>query len=234
LKILALDTATENCSAALWVDGNLLQQEIEAPRGHADLILPMIHELLAQSATPLAGLDAIAFGRGPGSFTGVRLAASVTQGLAFGADLPVVPISDLRAVAQRAMNSMPQENVAVRHMLVCNDARMQEVYWACFERGPEGLMRPAGIERVSKPADVHLPTEWAGTLVSAAGRGFGAYTELSERLLPTLAGINVHTLPGAGEIAALAVAEVRAGRVLAPEEAVPVYLRDDVARPKAP
>lgn len=234
MKILALDTATENCSAALWVDGSLLQQEVEAPRGHADLILTMIDELLAQSATPLAGLDAIAFGRGPGSFTGVRLAASVTQGLAFGADLPVVPISDLRAVAQRALNSVPQANAAVRHMLVCNDARMQEVYWACFERGSEGLMAPAGIERVSKPADVRLPAEWAGTLVSAAGRGFAAYTELSERLLQTLTDINVNTLPGAGEIAALAVAEVRAGRVLAPEEAVPVYLRDDVARPKAP
>jgi tRNA threonylcarbamoyladenosine biosynthesis protein TsaB len=234
LKILALDTATENCSAALWVDGSLLQQEVEAPRGHADLILTMIDELLAQSATPLAGLDAIAFGRGPGSFTGVRLAASVTQGLAFGADLPVVPISDLRAVAQRALNSMPQENAAVRQMLVCNDARMQEVYWACFERGSDGLMRSAGIERVSKPADVRLPDEWAGMPVSAAGRGFAAYTELSERLLQTLTDINVNTLPGAGEIAALAVAEVRAGRVLAPEDAVPVYLRDDVARPKAP
>jgi tRNA threonylcarbamoyladenosine biosynthesis protein TsaB len=192
----------------------------------------MIDELLTQSATPLVGLDAIAFGRGPGSFTGVRLAASVTQGLAFGADLPVVPISDLQAVAQRALSAMTHG--AVRHMLVCNDARMHEVYWACFERGAEGLMTPAGIERVSKPADVHLPAEWAGTLVSAAGRGFAAYTELRDRLMQTLTDINVSILPGAGEIAALAVAEVRGGRVLPAEEAVPVYLRDDVARPKGP
>ena len=232
MKILALDTATENCSAALWVDGSLLQREVEVPRGHAELILTMIDELLAQSATPLAGLDAIAFGRGPGSFTGVRLAASVTQGLAFGADLPVVPISDLQAVAQRSLSYIT--NDAVHHFLVCNDARMHEVYWACFEQGPEGLMTPAGIERVSKPADVHLPSEWAGTLVSAAGRGFAAYTELRERLLPTLTDINVNLLPGAGEIAALAVVEVRGGRVLPAEEAVPVYLRDDVARPKGP
>ena len=232
MKILALDTATENCSAALWVDGSLMQREVEVPRGHAELILTMIDELLAQSATPLAGLDAIAFGRGPGSFTGVRLAASVTQGLAFGADLPVVPISDLQAVAQRALGlSM---HAASHHILVCNDARMHEVYWACFERGAEGLMTAAGIERVSKPADVHLPPEWAGTLVSAAGRGFAAYTELRERLSQTLTDINMSILPGAGEIAALAVAEVRNGRVLPAEEAVPVYLRDDVARPKAP
>jgi tRNA threonylcarbamoyladenosine biosynthesis protein TsaB len=232
LKILALDTATENCSAALWVDGSLVQREVEVPRGHADLILTMIDELLAQAATALAGLDAIAFGRGPGSFTGVRLAASVTQGLAFGADLPVVPISDLRAVAQRALNCMAAENAAMRHILVCNDARMHEVYWACFERTTDDVMTPVGTERVSKPVDVHLPAEWSGTLVSAAGRGFAAYTELKENLQSALTNINEHILPGAGEIASLAVAEVRAGRLLPPEEAVPVYLRDDVARPK--
>jgi tRNA threonylcarbamoyladenosine biosynthesis protein TsaB len=233
LKILALDTATENCSAALWVDGSLLQREVEVPRGHADLILTMIDELLAQSAATLAGLDAIAFGRGPGSFTGVRLAASVTQGLAFGADLPVVPISDLRAVAQRALNCMPEENAAVRHVLVCNDARMHEVYWACFERSIDDVMRPVGTERVSKPGDVHLPAEWTGTLVSAAGRGFAAYAELKENLRNALTNIDENILPRAGEIASLAVAEVRAGRLLPPEEAVPVYLRDDVATPKA-
>ena len=232
MKILALDTATENCSAALWIDGSLIQRELEVPRGHADLILTLIDELLAQSATRLAGLDAIAFGRGPGSFTGVRLAASVTQGLAFGAGLPVVPVSDLRAVAQRAANRLPPENAAVRHVLVCNDARMQEVYWACFERGPDGLMEPVGTERVSKPSEVNLPGQWAGTLVSAAGRGFVAYAQLRERLLQSLTNIDEDVLPGAAEIASLAVVEVRAGRVLPAQEAIPVYLRDDVARPK--
>jgi tRNA threonylcarbamoyladenosine biosynthesis protein TsaB len=232
LKILALDTATENCSAALWVDGSLLQRESEVPRGHADLILTMIDELLAQAATKLAGLDAIAFGRGPGSFTGVRLAASVTQGLAFGANRPVVPISDLRAVAQRALNCMPDPNAAVWHTLVCNDARMNEVYWACFERDINGLMAPVGIERVSKPGDVHLPVEWAGTLVNAAGRGFAAYGELGRNLAGVLSTVDSSLLPRAGEIAALAVPEIQAGRVLPPEQAVPVYLRDDVARPK--
>lgn len=233
MKILALDTATENCSAALWIDGSLAQQELEVPRGHADLILTMIDELLAQSATKLAGLDAIAFGRGPGSFTGVRLAASVTQGLAFGADLPVVPVSDLQAVAQRALTCRPpDEHPAVRHTLVCNDARMHEVYWGCFERSPEGLMIPVGTELVSKPVDVRLPPEWAGTLVNAAGRGFAAYAQLKETLLGALTNINDNVLPGAAEIALLAVPEVLAGRVLPPEGAVPVYLRDDVARPK--
>jgi tRNA threonylcarbamoyladenosine biosynthesis protein TsaB len=230
LKILALDTATENCSAALWIDGSLLQQELEAPRGHAELILTMVDELLAQSATTLAGLDAIAFGRGPGSFTGVRLAASVTQGLAFGADLPVVPISDLRAVAQRASNRIGA--IAGHHTLVCNDARMNEVYWACFELDINGLMAPVGIERVGKPSEVSLPAEWAGTLVNAAGRGFAAYGELGTNLAPVLRTVDSSILPRAGEIAELAAAEVRAARVLPPDQAVPVYLRDDVARPK--
>jgi len=233
LKILALDTATENCSAALWVDGSLLQREVEAPRGHADLILTMIDELLAESATALTGLDAIAFGRGPGSFTGVRLAASVTQGLAFGADLPVVPISDLRAVAQRASSSLGA--TALPHTLVCNDARMSEVYWACFESDiGSGLMTPVGIERVSKPADVRLPDEWAGRSVNGVGRGFAAYGELAGNLAQALGTVDSSILPGAAEIASLAVAEVRAGRVLPAHEAVPVYLRDDVARPKGP
>lgn len=230
MKVLALDTATENCSAALWVDGSVLQREREAERGHADLILPMIDELLSESGTPLSGVNAIAFGRGPGSFTGVRLAASVTQGLAFAADLPVVPISDLRAVAQRAVAGGADVNTTPLHTLVCNDARMQEVYWACFERGPDELMHAFGVERVSKPLEVRLPDEWAGASVAAAGRGFAAYTELRSRLADRLTNIDPDILPGAREIAVLAVAEVRAGRLFPAEQALPVYLRDNVAR----
>jgi len=222
LKILALDTATENCSAALWIEGTILQRETEAERGHAELILSMIDELLKESGTRLPELAAIAFGRGPGSFTGVRLAASVTQGLAFGAGVPVVPISDLQAVAQR---------VTTEHVLVCNDARMQEVYWACFGRAADGLMQPATPERVSRPADVQLPMGWVGT---GAGRGFAAYTMLQERLADQLSNIEPTLLPRAHEVVLLAVDEVRAGRAQPPECAVPTYIRDDVAKPKAP
>jgi tRNA threonylcarbamoyladenosine biosynthesis protein TsaB len=225
MKILSLDTATENCSAALWIDGSLLQREVEAERGHAEVILSMIDELLRESATRIADLDAIAFGRGPGSFTGVRLAASVTQGLAFGAGVPVVPVSDLRAVAQRA---------AAQQILVCNDARMQEVYWACFELGPDGLMLPAGGERVSKPSAVQLPAAWVGRSTSGLGRGFAAYASLRETLTDQLTNIDPTLLPRASEVALLAVPDVRAGRVLPAEAAVPTYLRDDVARPKPP
>ena len=222
MKILALDTATENCSAALWIDGQLLYREQEAERGHAELILGMIDELLHESATQLPELQAIAFGRGPGSFTGVRLAASVTQGLAFGAGVPVVPVSDLRAVAQQV--------TSLQNVLVCNDARMQEVYWGCFVRGADGLMQPVTDERVSKPSEVHLPTQWANTPVVGVGRGFAAYPVRTDQL----AHIEPGLLPRAREVAALAVADVQAGRAQPAAEAVPVYIRDDVARPKPP
>jgi tRNA threonylcarbamoyladenosine biosynthesis protein TsaB len=233
LKLLGIDTATEACSAAVWLDGRILQREVEVERGHADLILTMVDELLAEAGVTLAAFDAIAFGRGPGSFTGVRLAASVTQGLAFGAGVPVVAVSDLRAVAQRAVLQIVNNSVAVRQVLVCNDARMKEVYWACFELGGEGLMVPVGEERVSKPADVRLPDTWLECKVYGAGRGFSAYPELRESLSSRLEIVAAQLLPRAQEIVLLAAAEVRAGRVATPEQAVPIYIRDDVARPKA-
>jgi len=225
VRLLALDTATECCSAALLVDERLLTREVELARGHAERILPMIDELLAEAGTGIQALDAIAFGRGPGAFTGVRLAASITQGLAFGASLGVVPISDLRALAQRAFD----EDGRVTHALVCNDARMREVYWACFEREGNGLAHERSPERVGPPGGVRLPPTWPGA--AGVGRGFAAYPELY-----ALAGVTVRErwdrlLPRAAEVARLAAAEVAAGRLLAPEAAVPVYLRDDVARP---
>jgi tRNA threonylcarbamoyladenosine biosynthesis protein TsaB len=225
VRLLALDTATECCSAALLVEGRLLTREAELARGHAERILPMIDELLGEAGMSLQALDAVAFGRGPGSFTGVRLAASITQGLAFGAGLGVVAISDLRALAQRVFD----EDGQVRHSLVCNDARMQEVYWACFERGEDGLARERSPERVGPPGSVQLPPAWPDA--AGLGRGFAAYPALR-----ALTGVAVREgwdrlLPRAVEVARLAVPELAAGRLLGPDAAVPVYLRDDVARP---
>lgn len=225
MKLLALDTATESCSVALLVADRLLAREAELARGHAERILPMIDELLVEAGMSLRDLDAIAFGRGPGSFTGVRLAASITQGLAFGAGLGVVAISDLQALAQRALD----EDARVTRVLVCNDARMQEVYWGCFERGSDGLTLARGPERVDPPGGVKLPPAWSDA--AGLGRGFAVYHGLR-----ALAGVAVpdgwdRLLPRAVDVARLAAPEVAAGRLLAPEAAVPVYLRDDVARP---
>lgn len=224
MRLLALDTATECCSAALLIEDRLLSREAELARGHAERILPMIEELLGEAGIGLRALDALAFGRGPGSFTGVRLAASIAQGLAFGAGLKIVAISDLAAVAQRVFD----ENGATR-ALVCNDARMQEVYWGCFERGSDGLAHAGSPERVGPPGGVQLPPGW--TEAAGLGRGFAAYPQLRGLTGIAVQGSWDRLLPRAAEVARLAVPELSAGRLLAPEAAVPVYLRDDVARP---
>ena len=267
MKILALDTATEGCSAALLIDGALKGRELELERGHAECILTLIDELLAEAGMSLVGLDAIAFGRGPGGFTGVRLAASVTQGLAFGAGLPVVPVSDLMAVAQRAFGlasassaasvapgaaslapgaanvppgaasvvsgaaSVPPGGaVTTPHQaIICNDARMREVYWACFEQ-TGGFARLVGDERVSPPEAVTLPVAWTSAPL-AAGRGFAAYPQLRARLEPRLAAVHELLLPRAHEIALLAAPRLQAGGAVPAEQALPVYLRDQVAQP---
>jgi tRNA threonylcarbamoyladenosine biosynthesis protein TsaB len=234
VRILALDTATESCSAALLLEGRLLQRAQRLERSHAQMILPMVDELLTEAGLGLRTLSAIAFGRGPGAFTGVRLAASVAQGLAFGAGLPVVPVSDLQALAQRALD----EDRTVDRVLVCADARMREVYWACFERSSDSHAQRCGEERVGPPADVRLPSAWARTAspqpeqgagrIAGVGSGFAAFPELRKE--HTLDLVLEALLPRAAVIARLAAPEVAAGRFLPPEQALPVYLRDDVAR----
>jgi tRNA threonylcarbamoyladenosine biosynthesis protein TsaB len=230
VRILAIDTATESCSAALLLDERLLQREQLLERGAAEAILPMVAELLNEAGMRLSMLSAIAFGRGPGAFTGVRLAASVTQGLAFGAGLPVVPVSDLQALAQRALDNTR----AIERVLVCTDARMHEVYWGCFERSADGFARPWGEEHVTRPAAVTIPRSWGLPCEAVPGRlagvgsGFTAYPPLRDALGHgvILGGL----LPRAVEVARLAVNELAAGRIFPAEQALPVYLRDDVAR----
>lgn len=228
MKLLAIDTATEGCSSALLVDGQVRERFFELERGHSERILVMVDELLAEGGIALERLDAIGFGRGPGAFTGVRLAAAVTQGLAWGASLPVVPVSDLRAVAQQVLDVAPDAQA----VLVCNDARMQEVYWAWFARAEDGLARSASDEHVGAPERVVQPDELAVARLHAAGRGFRAYPALARNWESKLAGLHPELLPRAGAIARLAATEFRAGRALPAEQALPVYLRDDVAQPQ--
>ena len=204
MRILAIDTATENCSAALFIDVSMHSREIEMERGHAERILPMIDDLLSQAGLVLTDLDAIAFGRGPGSFTGVRLGTTVTQGLAFGAGLGVVAISDLQAVAQRALD----DDATRTRILVCNDARMSEVYWACYERGGDGLGRLEGEERVSKPGEVKLPAEWS--TATAVGRGFIAYADALSAAVPNMIATHPRIVPAASADAASAAADAAA------------------------
>ena len=162
------------------------------------------------------------FGRGPGAFTGVRLAASVAQGLAFGAELGVVPVSDLAAVAQRAGELRPD----AERLLAVNDARMQEVYWAEFTRA--GCVEAGGPERVSAASEVTLPRSGAWV---AAGRGLRAAPALAERCQRAGAVVLDDLLPRASEILALARPSVASGQLLPPERALPVYVRDRVVAP---
>ena len=222
MKILAFDTATEACSVALGLDDHIIERYVELERGHAEQLLPMVDELLGEGGVPLGALDAIAFGRGPGAFTGVRLAASVAQGLAFGAGLGVAPVSDLAAVARRVIELQP----GVNRILVVNDARMREVYWGHF--AGDLRVQAEGDERVSAGVDVVLPPESARPW-AAAGRGLRASPELAERCRVAGAELHPDLLPRAREILLLARPVVAAGDLLPPERALPVYVRDRVA-----
>lgn len=224
--LLALDTSTETASVALLRGGSVEQRVEEGGRSHGERLLPMVDELLAQAGVRLGDLGAIAFGRGPGGFTGVRLCASVVQGLAFGAGLPVVPVSTLRAVAQSAL----EQDATAQRVLVCNDARMGEVYWGWFERGDDGLAIAAGDEAVSAPEQVVVGAAGSPPAIGA-GRGFAAYPQLSASS-PGLVRILAEAWPSAAAIARLAVPEIAAGRVLSAAAALPVYVRDRVAQPR--
>lgn len=220
MKLLALDTATEACTAALWQDGRVLER-LEPGSHHATRLLPMIDALLAEAGLALTQLDALAFGRGPGSFTGLRIGAGVIQGLAFGADLPVVPVSSLAALAQ---------GTDALRVLAAFDARMQQVYWGAYRRNPEGLMQLQGLEQVLTPAQVPVPDGegWVG-----AGPGWGAHlASLQERLGRCLLASHPQQLPQARHVAELAVSAYRVGAVVTAAMALPVYLRDDVALKK--
>jgi tRNA threonylcarbamoyladenosine biosynthesis protein TsaB len=226
MKLLALDTATECCSVALWENGELHSQEQRSERGHGAHILKMIDAVLAEAGCTLRSLDAIAFGRGPGAFTGLRLAASLTQGLAYAAGLPVIPVSDLRAVAQQAL-AEPQQPART---LVCLDARMGELYWAGFD-GIGGYARAATAEAVAVPeAVIEGARQWLGSRSAAgAGSGYGVHPLLASALALQLHPVFAQLAPHAREIARLAAHDGLALAVPA-EQALPVYLRDNVAR----
>ena len=224
MRLLALDTSTEACSAALLLDGELRMRFQLTERSHAELLLPMVDGLLAEAGISLTDLDGLAFGRGPGAFTGLRIACGVVQGIALGADLPVVPVSSLAAVAEQVSAGTGEA------VLVCNDARMGEVYWGVYRRIADGGLEPQCYDAVSTPDRVG---EGAAALVHAAGNALPRYPDLAQRLQK--AGLQLHDglYPRADAIARLGAVELAAGRGVPAEQALPVYVRDDVARPSS-
>jgi tRNA threonylcarbamoyladenosine biosynthesis protein TsaB len=217
MKILALDASTEYCSVALWRDGDVDARDALAGQRHSELLLPMVDGLLGRHGVRVKDLDGIAFGEGPGSFTGLRIACGVTQGLAFGAGLRVVGVSTLLAMAEAAR---------AERAVCCLDARMGEIYHGAFARAGaawETVHGPGLCAPVDAP---ELPGgSWAG-----CGSGFAAHeVALRRRYREQLSAIMPDVVPHAREVARLAVREFEQGRAVPAEQAAPVYLRDKVA-----
>lgn len=217
MKLLAVETSTEACSVAISIDGKI-HERIDHGQHHSDVILGMVQQVLAESGLSLKQLDAIAFSRGPGSFTSLRIGAGVVQGLAFGANLPVVPVSSLAALAQ---------SVDAPKVLVAFDARMNQVYWGAYVKNKKGLVELQGQEIVIAPVDVPLPegNGWVG-----AGSGWDVYADLLARKLGgCLTEWRAKIFPTSRAVATLGTAAFAAGQAVSPEQAIPVYVRDEVA-----
>jgi len=219
MKLLAIDTATEACSAAILINDEIISRYQIASRKHAELILPIVDELLAEACLRLADLDALAFGRGPGAFTGVRIAAGVIQGLAYATGLPVIPVSTLAALAQGV-------DAEHRHMISAIDARMGEIYWCLYSRDDAGLIVAASEEVVSKPEDLVIASDvrYFGT-----GSGWHTYASvLTDKLQNQLTGFAGDRFPDARDILTIARTEFEHGRTVSADQALPVYLRNKV------
>ncbi|MFT7683173.1 MAG: tRNA threonylcarbamoyladenosine biosynthesis protein TsaB [Moritella dasanensis] len=229
-NILALDTSTENCSAALSINGEILVREFESPREHTKRILPMVDSLLSEAGIKLTDLDALAFGRGPGSFTGVRIGTGIAQGLAFGSDLPMLPISTLAAMAQGAHRLHNATDV-----LPAIDARMGEIYFAQYKLNESGVMTLVGNEMVITADELVANFNQSEQAFYTLGTGWATYAE-------QLAALNVANLtacegiqfPTSHDMLAIAAADFANGKAVTVEEAMPVYVRDTVTWKKLP
>ncbi|MGA2342742.1 MAG: tRNA (adenosine(37)-N6)-threonylcarbamoyltransferase complex dimerization subunit type 1 TsaB [Steroidobacteraceae bacterium] len=236
MRVLALDTATEACSVALVTDTGVIGRYAEVGRGHAEEILGMVKAVLGEAGIPLGALDGIAAGIGPGSFTGVRISVSVAQGLAFGAVLPVIPLTSLETLAWRAIGDEPATGAGpgvgagAGQALACLDARMGEVYWGCFAADRVRGVALLGTLQVGPAATVR----WAEAVpYRGIGRGFAAYPELGRLPGLELAPRDAEALPDARDMARLGVLRLAAGAGVDPAELKPQYVRDKVALTEA-
>ena len=224
MKLLAIETSTEACSAALLLDGATLRRHEVAPRRHTELILPMLDGLLAEAGLGLRDLDGLAFGRGPGAFTGVRIATGVIQGLALATDLPVAPVSSLAAVARQMWRRHGAEQV-----LIAMDARMTEVYSGVYQCLDDGRIVSLDGERVCRPEILSWPPtgtqRWMG-----AGTGWSRYADILAPITEKLLGVVTDVYPDAIDIAHLGARMLARHQGVKAEAALPVYLRDEVVQ----
>ncbi len=218
-RLLALDTATDACSVALYVAGEILQRHELAPQRHTQLLLPMLRELCAEAGLALGQLDAIAVGIGPGAFTGVRVATAIAQGLAYAHALPVIPVSTLAALAQGGFRL-----TGVRTQLATLDARRREIYWAIYDADAHGVIQARSEEHVTPAAALTLPR---GDAWRAVGTGWLAHAPDMRDSWPELLPLPL-LHPEAQDVAILGLAGLRAGKMLSPAELTPTYLRAPV------
>ncbi|HLT44967.1 MAG TPA: tRNA (adenosine(37)-N6)-threonylcarbamoyltransferase complex dimerization subunit type 1 TsaB [Luteimonas sp.] len=217
MKLLAFETSTEACSVAVWLDGEVRERFEVAPRRHAELALPWAERLLAEAGVARTALDAIAVGRGPGAFTGVRLGVAIAQGIALALDLPVAPVSTLAALAAPAGGD---------RILAAIDARMGEVYLGAFERRGD-VLAPLQEEAVGAPSDIPVPE---GDGWHARGTGFDAVDgALRARLAGRTDALDASALPRAADVARLGAGMIARGEGVPPERLEPAYLRNQVA-----
>ncbi len=220
MRILALDASTEMCAAALG-DGVTWDECAQvAGHRHSELLLPMIRELLDRHGIALADLDGIAFGAGPGAFTGLRIACGIAQGLALGAGLPVIGVSTLEALAETA-----RQRYASSRVIAALDARAQEIYIAAYRHDGEHWVE-VSAPAVIAPGAVTVPvgSDWIGV-----GSGFAAYPALRERCVAALSSCDALLSPTATAIGTLALPRLAAGQGVAARDAAPVYVRHKVA-----
>ncbi|KEY57968.1 tRNA (adenosine(37)-N6)-threonylcarbamoyltransferase complex dimerization subunit type 1 TsaB [Serratia sp. DD3] len=227
-RILAIDTATEACSVAIWDHGETHALFELCAREHTQRILPMVQQLLASCGLTLSQLDALAFGRGPGSFTGVRIGIGIAQGLALGADLPMLGISTLQTLAQGAWRMTGSQRV-----LAAIDARMGEVYWGAFERQQEGGWLESEGEAVLSPPQALERAQRLQGAWSHAGTGWEAYPDLVAGTLLTLSDGKT-LLPQAEDMLPLALMAWQQGLAVPVEQSEPTYLRNEVTWKKLP
>lgn len=226
MKILAIETATEACSAAVLCEDDVVEQYEVAPRRHNELILPMCEQVLAQCGVSIDQLDAVAFGCGPGAFTGVRIAAGVTQGIAYAHDLPVVMVSTLANLAQQAIFESNQQN----YILPAIDARMDEIYWAIYQRTNDDLVELVGQERVQAPENIKIESE---PISYGLGSGWKTYqTELQDITQLDDGSVDLNALPHAKITAILGKEKFTQKQTVNAADALPVYLRDNVVHQK--
>jgi tRNA threonylcarbamoyladenosine biosynthesis protein TsaB len=222
MNLLAIESATESVSVALSISGEVVERYQHAPRLHAELLLPWAEQLLAEAGIGFRDIDAFAFSRGPGSFTSLRIGIGIVQGLAWGSDRPVIPVSSLAATAQTAAD------MGIDSALVALDARMKEVFTGTFEVNDNGIMIPVSDEKVCSPDDVQLPVN---VETYGVGIGFERYQAL-QLLSENLAGFQPDIWPKASSVLKLAQEWLLTHEALPAEQAQPVYLRDNVAKKK--